>query len=159
MGNDIILQESSRKNDKHSRQTAIRDILNKKSGTTHEEIKAFLNARGIKASQATLSRDLREMGVAKVPVNGGRTSYRLNEPDGGFAYKLSNYDISCEIVGNIIVVKTTPGSAPGLCVIIDRQGWSEIAGTVAGDDTILVVVRMPSDAVSLVDKLKGSINF
>ncbi len=138
---------------KHQRQAAIRDILQKMSGTTHEDIKDFLDKVGIKASQATISRDLREMGVVKIPLNGSKAFYRLHEPVEEFNRTISNYLISFEAVGNLLVIKTTSGSAPGFCVILDNQKWDEIAGTVAGDDTILVILRNKTDAASVIDKL------
>ncbi|MFC1538276.1 arginine repressor [Candidatus Latescibacterota bacterium] len=139
---------------KLKRQNTIRDILNNKTGTTHEEIIRYLGEKGIKASQSTLSRDLREMGVIKIPLNGGKAYYRLSESARRTARTISNYPISFETVGNLLVIKTSLGSAPGLCVFIDNQKWNEIAGTIAGDDTILVILRNPSDAVVVVKRLE-----
>ena len=138
---------------KRQRQTAIRNILQKMSGTTHEDIKDFLDKVGIKASQATISRDLREMGIVKIPLNGSKAFYRLSGPVEEFSRKISNFPISYEIVENLLVIKTTSGSAPGFCVILDNQKWDEIVGTVAGDDTILVILRNKTDAASVIDKL------
>jgi transcriptional regulator of arginine metabolism len=139
---------------KEKRQTAIRNILNNKLGTTHEEIKKYLNEKGIKASQSTLSRDLREMGIIKIPANEGKACYRFSESIGQLNRIISNYPVNYEAIGNLIVIKTTSGSAPGFCVLLDRQQWVEIAGTIAGDDTILVVVRNPADAAIVVEKLE-----
>ena len=138
---------------KRQRQTAIRNILQKMSGTTHEDIKDFLDKVGIKASQATISRDLREMGIVKIPLNGSKAFYRLSGPVEEFSRKISNFPISYEVVENLLVIKTTSGSAPGFCVILDNQKWDEIVGTVAGDDTILVILRNQADAASVIDKL------
>ena len=139
---------------KLKRQNTIRDILNSKSGTTHEEIIRYLGEKGIKASQSTLSRDLREMGVIKIPVNGGKAYYRLSESAGRTVRNISNYPISFEAIGNLLVIKTSSGSAPGFCVVLDNQGWDEIAGTIAGDDTILVILRDPAHAVLIVERLE-----
>ncbi len=89
---------------KLKRQAAIRNILNSKSGTTHKEIIQYLNEKEIKASQSTLSRDLREMGVVKIPVNGGKAYYRLGGSVGQFSRTILNYSISYE---------TCTGGGPG----------------------------------------------
>ncbi len=139
---------------KYKRQAAIRNILNSKSGKTHKEIIRYLNEKEIKASQSTLSRDLREMGVVKIPVNGGKAYYRLGGSVGQFSQTILNYSISYETIGNLLVIKTTSGSAPGFCVLLDHQEWDEIAGTIAGDDTILVILRTPADAATVTEKLE-----
>ena len=139
---------------KQKRQVAIRNILNSKSGATHKEIIRYLDEKEIKASQSTLSRDLREMGVVKIPVNGGKAYYRLGGSVGQFSQTILNYSISYEAIGNLLVIKTTSGSAPGFCVLLDRQEWDEIAGTIAGDDTILVILRIPADAATVIEKLE-----
>jgi len=139
---------------KLKRQTAIRDILHNKSGTTHEEIRRYLSEKGIKASQSTVSRDIREMGIVKIPVNGGKAYYRSGGSVGQFSRTISNYPVSYEAIGNLLIIKTTSGSAPGFCVLLDRQEWDEIAGTIAGDDTILVILRTPADAAVVIEKLE-----
>lgn len=138
---------------KQQRREAIRLILGDGRGASHEEIVAALKSRGITASQATVSRDLREMGVVKMPVN-GRTSYRLSSSVNLLGRSFQGFDISYEAVGNLVVIKTTSGRAPGLCVLIDRQAWPEVAGTVAGDDTILVVARSNDDAALVLKRLE-----
>ena len=137
------------------RQNTIRNILSSGSGTTHSEIIRYLGEKGIKASQSTLSRDLREMGVVKIPVNGGKAYYRLREPSSAVPVSdITGFQAGYEAVGNLLVIKTALGSAPGLCVIIDKQEWREIAGTVAGDDTILVVLRDAADAEIIIERLR-----
>ena len=89
----------------------------------------------------------------KIPLNGSKAFYRLSGPVEEFSRKISNFPISYEIVENLLVIKTTSGSAPGFCVILDNQKWDEIVGTVAGDDTILVILRNQADAASVIDKL------
>ena len=145
-----------KKTNKLKRFAAIRNILNKNYGTTHEDIKEYLEGQGIKASQSTLSRDLREIGAVKIPIN-GKACYKLSSPVGEFSRTISNYAINYEAIGNLLVIKTTPGSAPGFCVILDNQGWDEIAGTIAGDDTILVVSRTPVEITSIIAKLQSTI--
>jgi transcriptional regulator of arginine metabolism len=138
---------------KPKRQSAILDILNDSLGSTQEDIREYLKKRGIKTSQSTLSRDLREMGAVKVPDNGGKTSYRPGGSVKEFDKRIADYSISYEAIGNFLVIKTAAGGAPGFCVILDRQHWSEIAGTIAGDDTILVIGRTPADIHNVITKL------
>ncbi len=146
-----------KKTGKLKRLAAIRSILNKNYGSTHEKIKVYLGRQGIKASQSTLSRDLREIGAVKIPVNGGNACYRLSNPAGEFSRTISNYKINYEAIGNLLVIKTTPGMAPGFCAILDNQRWDEIAGTIAGDDTALIISRTPSDVANVIAKLENII--
>ncbi len=139
---------------KNRRQDAIREILNRGSGSSQEDIREYLRKRGIEASQATLSRDLHEMGAVKIPVNGGGSVYRFQPASPEEQPRISNYEAIFESVGNLLIIKTTSGSAPGLCVLIDGLGLDEIAGTIAGDDTIFVVLRNQSDAPSVIRKIR-----
>ena len=145
---------------KSKRRAAISDIIDASAGSTQEDIKARLENRGIIASQSTLSRDLREMGAIKVPVKGGRSIYRLNNTEyslygiSGIGQAMEEFSIVHEEVGNLMVIKTKPGNASDLCLVLDRQNWKEIAGTIAGDDTILIIARTSSDIMALKEKLK-----
>ena len=143
---------------KKQRQAVIRDILTNTTGSTQEKIKENLEHRGIVASQATLSRDLREMGAVKIP-KGGKAAYKL-----GGEYNLNEigsvmkaFSLGYEPVGNFLVIRTAPGNAPGLCAVLDRQNWSEIVGTIAGDDTILVIARTARDIVVVKENLEKSL--
>ena len=139
---------------KNVRQQAIREILNSGFESSQGDIRDYLKRKDIKASQATLSRDLREMGAVKIPVNGGGSVYRLQPSTPDEQCGLSNYELGFETVGNLLLIKTTLGSAPGLCVIIDRLNLPEIAGTVAGDDTIIAVLRSDTDVHGIISKIK-----
>ena len=143
---------------KRRRQAAIREILLNSYGSTQEQIKDDLEKLGIFTSQSTLSRDLHEMGAVKVPVEGKGAIYRL-----GSAFSLDEignalkaFVIGYESVGNFLVIRTAPGNAQGFCVILDRQRWPEIVGTVAGDDTILVIARTARDIAHVENNLKQS---
>ena len=147
------MNDIKKTSDKRKRQSAIREVLNTNAGTTQEGIKDYLYERGINASQSTLSRDLREIGAVKIHVNGGKACYKLSTSVEDFMQTISNYSINYEAIGNLLLIKTTPGNAPGFCVILDKQGWDEIAGTIAGDDTILVIARTPADVRLIITKL------
>ncbi|MFC1692206.1 arginine repressor [Candidatus Latescibacterota bacterium] len=146
--------------DKKKRQRLIKDIIGSFDGSTQEEIRRYLQKQGLRASQSTLSRDLREIGAVKVPVDNGRSLYTLG--NGGhvhyglddFGRAMAEFCVKYESIGNFMVIKTKSGNARDLCLILDRQGWKEIVGTLAGDDTILVIARTVSDIISLSEKLK-----
>lgn len=148
--------------DKERRHAEIRSILREFNGSTHEEIRELLERRRIRASQATLSRDLRELGAVKIPVEGGGARYILGGGElpergiGEIGRALRSFSVSYEPIGNFLVVKTTPGYAPAFCVVLDRQRWPEIAGTIAGDDTILVIARTAADIGAVIDRLNAS---
>lgn len=141
------------------RHEAIRNLIDSNSGSTQEEIKELLEKQGIFASQSTLSRDLREIGAVKVPVNTGRSVYRSGESNhttlitSGIELAAAEYGIECNEIGNFMVIKTKPGNARDFCLILDRQNWEEIVGTIAGDDTILIIARTSSDIKVVQEKL------
>jgi arginine repressor len=93
------------------------------------------------------------MGVVKVPENNGRAWYRLDGTVPGFDKEAAGYSIRYEIVGNFLVIRTAPGGAPGLSAVLDRRGWDEIVGTIAGDDTILVIGRTTESIAAVAAKL------
>ena len=144
------------------RHAAIRAILESQTGTTQEEIKTILEEQGIISSQSTLSRDLREMRAIKIPVEGGGAVYKLGGAErdgldlGGIGRAMKIFSLNYEQVGNFLVVRTIPGNAQALCVILDQQHWPEIVGTIAGDDTILLISRSASEITSIMNKLKKS---
>ncbi len=148
---------------KGRRHAAIRAILEEHSGSTQEEIKTLLESQGIIASQSTLSRDLREMGAIKIPMEGGGAVYKLGGIErggfelGGIGRAMQAFSLDYEPVGNFLVIRTTPGNAQALCVVLDRQNWREIVGTIAGDDTILVIARTVSDIANVISRLKISV--
>jgi transcriptional regulator of arginine metabolism len=150
-------------NAKDKRHEVIRAILENRSGSTQEEIKEILESRNIYASQSTLSRDLREMGAVKIPLEEGGAKYMLASAERGglglgeIGRAVQNFTVDFEPVGNFLVIRTTAGNAQALCVILDRQKWHEIVGTIAGDDTILVIARTGDDIKSVVSRLEQSV--
>jgi transcriptional regulator of arginine metabolism len=133
-------------NTKRFRQRALGDILGGSQIADQDALLAVLRKRGIKTTQATISRDFREMGVIKVPVAPGVYAYRAEvaaaEPSGGRRLDVLFRTFVTGVRGtaHLLVVRTTPGNANGVAVQIDALKRPDILGTVAGDDTILVVV-------------------
>ncbi|MFC1606829.1 arginine repressor [Candidatus Latescibacterota bacterium] len=143
---------------KRRRQAAIGELLIGSRGSTQEQIKDELERRGIHASQSTLSRDLREMGAVKVHVEEGAV-YMIGEsfnPD-EVGSAMRAFVTGSEAVGNFLVIRTSPGNASGFSVVLDRLGWPEIVGTIAGDDTILVIGRTAEDINTIEQHLNESI--
>ena len=131
---------------KVERQKAILDVIAKQAVATQSELKELLKERGIEADQATLSRDIRELGLVKASDDGAHYRYAPVEavsPPAGTkaATTLARLVRKIDCSGNLLVVKSDPGEAGPIGLALDRMGWSEVVGTVAGDDTLLVVVK------------------
>ena len=126
---------------KSFRQGQIRQIIRGRNVHTQEELAAALEAQGIRATQVTLSRDIREMGIVKTP-DGYRELGALGE--GGASGEVARQAVEeylrdVRLAQNLLVLKTDPGNANALAVALDRARWPEVVGTIAGDDTVLVV--------------------
>ena len=129
-----------------ARRRAVRTILAEQVVSTHAELAEHLATQGFRVTQATVSRDLWAVGAVKTRTENGSLRY-VWEPDpeptktrNTLAMTLSTYVMSVQASGNLVVVKTPPGAAHVVAAAIDDAGISGILGTVAGDDTMLVVV-------------------
>ncbi len=143
------------------RQTRIRELLYRRAIDTHEKLAEVLQQQGIEVSQSTLSKDLREIGVVRVPQADGGFRYTL--PESGSTLRdlhilereLQDFLVQAEQVINMVLVRTASGHAQSVCEAIDRMGWAEVAGTLAGENTIFIVTRSEHDAAELVDKINA----
>lgn len=130
---------------KQLRQRAIRDLVEQRPIRTQQELASALRERGFRTTQATISRDVAELGLVKAG-RGGTQAYalppRLREADasGEERVKLLLHDMPVEIrdAGNMLVLRTLPGSAHPLAAALDRARWPEVVGSIAGDDTVFV---------------------
>jgi transcriptional regulator of arginine metabolism len=130
---------------KQARQRSIRDLVDQRVIRTQQELAAALRERGFKTTQATISRDVAELGLIKVGRD-GVVAYalppRLIEAEASGEDRLRKLfrDLPVEIreAGLLLVVRTLPGSAHAIAAALDRARWSEVAGSVAGDDTLFV---------------------
>ena len=141
---------------KELRQRAIRKILSKTQVQNQDELLSLLAAEGIRTTQATLSRDLKEMRVAK-----------LHKQDGGYFFSLPVDDmhivpdaphsvagiLSLEISGQLAVIRTRPGYASMLGAVVDASVGTEVMGTIAGDDTLLLILRKDATEKALIATL------
>ena len=123
---------------KAERHSAILDLVNRGAAHTQQEIAAALARRGVRATQATISRDIQELGLVR-SGSGYRSSAAL----------IRELVLSVEVVEPMAVIKTPPGTANLVARRIDEAGLSGVAGTVAGDDTIIAVLRKPGAARTL----------
>ena len=147
------------------RQKAIADLIRSEPVGSQEEVTARLAAQGVAVTQATVSRDLDQLGAVKVK-RGGSLSYalpdQLGESDwaaGRLQRIIGEWVQSVEVAGNLLVLKTPPGSAHLVGVAIDQARLPEIAGTVSGDDTLVLVIRdgfAAAQVKSRIDALSGA---
>lgn len=138
----IFIQRMTKK-DRH---IAIEGIILKKEVESQEMLLNLLMEKGFELTQATLSRDIKEMQIVKIPNSDGKYVYQLTKEIGitqqTTPSQLSSYGfLGIEFSGNLAVVKTRPGYAMGIAAEIDEKISREIIGTVAGDDTILLILR------------------
>lgn len=135
---------------KAARQGLLLEIVRNRAIRTQEDLAAALAERGAEASQVTLSRDLRELGVVKTP-EGYRESEAVAAPSAEESLQraLRAFVVSVRPAGNLVVVRTNPGAAGPVALALDRSGREEIVGTVAGDDTIFVATPSQNSAAAL----------
>lgn len=131
---------------KQKRHELILDLLKEHRVESQESLRELLSERGVDVTQATLSRDIRELRLVKVPGVGGGGRYSLPdewESTPTLESLLPALFHSAEGVGNLLVVRTMKGGAQTVAAGIDWQEWPEVLGTLAGDDTILLILRDP----------------
>ena len=141
---------------KTHRQTAILDIVDREPITSQEQLRNRLKLRGIEATQATLSRDIRALELVKRSADGAyiRPGVLLEgDPTAVVESAVADYLGRHERVEQMLVLRTEPGSAQPLAVAMDRARLPGVAGTIAGDDTILVICRNVADAEALQGRL------
>ena len=144
---------------KTKRQNEIIRLITSGDIETQEELAAELRSLGYKVTQATVSRDIRELRLIKVAAKGGGFKYAKPERheiavSERLARILNDSLVNVDASGNIIVVKTLSGSANVAAEALDNLGWPEILGTIAGDNTIFVVVRNESDTTEISDRIR-----
>ena len=131
---------------KVSRHAKIIELISQNDIETQEELAERLNDAGFKVTQATVSRDIRDLKLTKVSVDGGRQKYVVLKPEeDGMSEKyirvLRDGYISMDMAQNILVIKTVSGMAMAVAAAVDAMKWKEVVGCIAGDDTIMCAVR------------------
>lgn len=143
---------------KTKRQTKMLELIKKHDIETQEELSDYLQKEGYQVTQATVSRDIRELKLTKVAMSNGRQKYAaLTEANEDLSEKYTRVFrdafVSMDMAQNILVIKTVSGMAMAVCAAIDSLKWNEVVGSIAGDDTIMCVIRSTDDAVKIMDKI------
>jgi transcriptional regulator of arginine metabolism len=143
--------------DKIYRRTQILDVLRTEKVVTQEDLRRKLTRRGIHVTQATLSRDIEELGLVKT-----RAGYRQPEPAEPMAppeptlpVVLKEFLTDVRQAANLVVVLTRPGNAHSVAVALDAESWEEVVGTVAGDDTIFVATSDSRQAAEVRKRIRA----
>jgi transcriptional regulator of arginine metabolism len=152
---------------KAARQARISSLLATRAVRSQRELGRILAAEGVLVTQATLSRDLEEIGAVKVRRAGAGVVYAApDEPPGPLLRPFGDGElrisrlaaellVSAEASANLVVLRTPPGGAHLLASAIDRADLDDVIGTIAGDDTVLVIARDPAGGADLADRLRG----
>lgn len=144
---------------KIARHAEILKIIRQYDIETQEELAAKLNESGFSATQATISRDIRELKLTKVASERGKVRYTvLQKPDaeteGKYLRTFRDAVISMETAGNLLVIKTESGMAMASAAALDELNWPEIVGCIAGDNTIFLAVKTSEGCEKVLEKLR-----
>ncbi len=145
---------------KSKRHAKILELISSHAIDTQEELLGLLNQEGFKATQATVSRDIKELRLVKTQAADGRYRYvtgiRQEKADISFKFHaiFAESATSVDYAGNMVCVRCYTGMANAACAALDSIHWQGVVGTLAGDDTIFVLVRTQENAQALCDQLK-----
>ena len=144
---------------KTNRQSKIIEIIQKNEVETQDELSALLEKDGFRVTQATASRDIRELKLTKIPTAGGRQKYAVitDAPENlskKYERVLREGFLSMDMAQNILVIKTVSGMASAVCAAIDAMKMREIVGSIAGDDTIMCAIRTVDDTYAVMKKIR-----
>lgn len=144
---------------KTKRQSKILELIRINDIETQEELQAYLVKDGFAVTQATVSRDIRDMKLTKIATNSGKQKYvALGDSPEDLSEKyvrvLKDGFVSMDMAQNILVIKTVSGMAGAVCASIDAMNIHEIVGSIAGDDTIMCAIRTTEDTIQIMKKLR-----
>lgn len=145
---------------KRIRHEKIIELVKNRIVETQEELAELLNESGFVVTQATVSRDIRELHLTKITYEKGKQKYiilegrdsKLNEK---YIRILKDGYVSMDIAVNILVIKTVPGMAMAVAAALDSMKWNEMVGSIAGDDTIMCAIRTVDDVTVVVDRIES----
>ncbi len=149
---------------KKSRHNAIIRLISDKAIETQGQLTDYLIEDGFKVTQATVSRDIKELRLIKIADRGDKYRYALPGKDADidirarYAAVLTHTVITVQSAGNLVVVKTIPGSAQGCAMAIETLDFDRVVGVIAGDDTVFIAMNSPRDAENFADKLAKAVN-
>ena len=144
---------------KIARHAKIIDLISRNDVETQEELADLLNGEGFRVTQATVSRDIRELKLTKISLNDGRQKYAVMQASGEnmnekYLRILKDGFLSMDMAQNLLVVKTVSGMAMAVAAAIDAMQWPEVAGCIAGDDTIMCANRSVDDTLIVMEKIR-----
>jgi len=147
---------------KSLRHNAIRDLVAKSTVANQDELRQKLVHRGIQVTQATLSRDIHELRLSKgpggyaLPNNGGNNNGADEEDDSppSVGEMIESFGLRVRQAMNQVVVRTVVGGAQPLAASLDNEGWNDVVGTLAGDDTVLIICADPQHASNVESRLR-----
>ena len=144
---------------KKDRQKVVLDLINEFEIDTQEELTAKLNERSIEVTQATISRDINELNLIKIAGKAKKYKYaQIDIKNAALSEKIVSLFreivVSITCVNNLIVVKTLSGNAQAAGMVIDKMNIPQVLGSIAGDDTLLIVTKSNTDADIMIKKLK-----
>jgi transcriptional regulator of arginine metabolism len=142
---------------KGQRHIKIRDIIANNDIETQDDLVDELKNAGVNVTQATVSRDIKELHLVKVPLADGRYKYSLPadqrfNPLQKLKRALIDAFIKIDAAGHLLVMKCLPGNAMAIGALLDNLDWEEILGTICGDDTILIICRTPEETKIITDR-------
>jgi len=149
---------------KYQRHSAIRELVGNSLVSNQDELRRKLRRRGFEVTQATLSRDIHELRLSKgpggyvLPNSAGTGAAPASADEDGpptVAEMIESFGLSATQAMNQVVVRTSMGGAQPVAAALDRAGWPEVVGTIAGDDTVLVICPDPRRAVEIESRLKA----
>ncbi|MCR5419456.1 MAG: arginine repressor [Lachnospiraceae bacterium] len=143
----------------NDRRTKILEIISNETIQTQEELADRLNKEGYAVTQATVSRDIKQLNLIKVPVGDGRQKYARHakmqeEVDEKYVNVLRNGFKSMDMAQNILVIKTISGMAMAVAASVDALDFPQIVGSIAGDDTVMCAVKTVSDTYRVMDEIE-----
>lgn len=147
---------------KSKRQARILELIQRYEIETQDELAGYLKEEGLNVTQATISRDIRELKLMKVSTGGGHQKYAVI--DAGpeklaekYFRVLRDGFVGMDKAGNLIVIRTVSGMAMAVAAALDAMNWPEIAGCIAGDDTIFCAVHTAEEAEQVMEKIRENV--
>ncbi|MFC4103818.1 transcriptional regulator AhrC/ArgR [Paenibacillus xanthanilyticus] len=148
---------------KSVRHMKIREIITGGIVETQEELVDALREAGLQVTQATVSRDIKELQLIKVPAEDGRYRYSLPQeqrmnPVHKLKRALADHFLHIDSTENLVVMKCLPGTANAIGAMIDNMEWTEVMGTICGDDTILIICRSKEQGGEVIERMLAYMN-
>ena len=143
---------------KNRRQELILKLIKENQIETQEELAVFIKQAGIETTQATISRDLRELEIEKITENGISKYAVVTKVSSGSASTLARFLTdavrSVDFAGNMVVLKAFAGMGNAVGAAVDAMDWEDVVGTIAGDDTLLVITKSEAKAIEVAQRIK-----